>query len=247
MHGEIRDPWEGLRGNLLLASLPAREALLVAPSLRRVHLSVGEPLGDEIGTASALVYFPETVVIGLGLGGSGRDALQVGLVGREGMIGWTQLLGSADVTHEMRVQLRGGTALAMPASRLAELCLVQPSLSLAMLRFAHLFAVQMASTMISNLHDSIESRLSRWLLMFHDRHFDDELAITHDTLSTMLNVRRASVTDALHLLEGELLLRCTRGRVMIRDRAALERRAASGYGGAERSYRAMIGPFGKTA
>ena len=83
--------------------------------------------------------------------------------------------------------------------------------------------------------------------MFHDRSAGDELRLTHDMLAMLLNVRRASVTDALHILEGERLVRCTRGRVLVRDRIGLQVRAGYSYGYAEADYNRAIGPFGKAS
>jgi hypothetical protein len=65
-------------------------------------------------------------------------------------------------------------------------------------------------------------------------------------LAGLLDVRRASITGALHVLEGERSLTCRRNRIVIRDRALLEARAGSAYGVTEHVYRKTIGPFGKT-
>lgn len=246
MQGTNRDAWHGLRGNLLLQSLSPRDALVLAPHLRRVYLSPGALLATGAGS-DALVYFPETLIACLGGQADVLGACEIGLVGREGMIGWDALLGCAPGRHRARAQLAGGTALAIAASSVCMICAAHPTLAEALLRFGLVFSIQMAGTLVSNLHDSHERRLSRWLLMFHDRLDGDELAITHDALAALLNVRRASVTDALHLLEGDRVLRCTRGRIVVRDRAGLELRAAHAYGAAEQSYRGAIGRFGKSA
>jgi len=246
MHGTNRDPWQGLRGNLLLQSLSARDAIALAPQLRRIRLPTGACLST--GTdGDALIYFPETLVACLGGRRGALGGFEIGLVGREGMIGWDALLGCAEGRHRARVQLAGGTALVIGVERICMMCGTHPTLAEALLRFGLVFSVQMANTLISNLHDSHERRLSRWILMFHDRLDGDELPVTHDALALLLAIRRASVTDALHLLEGDGILRCTRGRIVVRDRGQLELRAAHAYGAAEQSYRSAIGKFGKRA
>lgn len=244
MHGRIKDPWEGLRGNLLLQSLGAHDALAIAPWLKRVQLRAGQCLGGERDPV-ALIYFPETLVVCLASGSGADDRYQLGLVGREGAIGCEALLGCPAFDQRAQVQLAGGTALVMPASRLIGLGSLNPGLAESLLRFSHVFAVQVACTLVSNLRDSLEQRIARWLLMFHDRHTHDDLRITHQALAALLNVRRASVTGVMHVLEGDRLLRCTRGQVQVRDRAGLELRAGHAYGGAERTYRAAIAPFGR--
>lgn len=242
MHGTRGNAWRGLRGNLLLRSLSANDAWLLAPLAERVECRAGDMLaiGD---VAQPLVYFPETLIACLG-GPDGAGA--IGLVGREGVIGWTGLLGCAEADGCGRVELRGGTSLVIAADHLRAASAVSPTLALALLRFARTYMLQMTRTILSNLHDPIERRISGWLLMFHDRVDGDELAITHHSLAALLDVRRASVTCALHVLEGEGMVRCTRNRIVVRDRGLLETCAGSAYGITEQVYRKTIGPFGKS-
>lgn len=245
MHGRIKDPWEGLRGNLLLQTLPAHDALMIAPWLKRVQLCAGQSLGSP-QDASPSVYFPETSVVCLAPAGSDGDGYQVGLIGHEGAVGCEALLGCIGIQQRALVQLAGGTALELSAARLLQLCAANPGMAERISRFVHIFAVQVARTLVSNLRDPLDRRIARWLLMFHDRHATDDLPMTHQALGSLLNVRRASVTDVIHILEGYRMLRCTRGHIVIRDRAALEAHAGHAYGGAEQTYRAAIGPFGKS-
>ena len=98
------------------------------------------------------------------------------------------------------------------------------------LRFALAFSIQAAQTTLANAHHVIEARLARWLLMCHDRVERDVLHLTHEFLSVMLGVRRAGVTVALHMLEGQGLIKATRGRIRVIDRGGLERAAAGLYG-----------------
>jgi DNA-binding transcriptional regulator YhcF (GntR family) len=79
--------------------------------------------------------------------------------------------------------------------------------------------------------------------MAHDRIEGDEIKVTHDNIALMLAVRRASVTDALHMLEGQGLIRGHRGRVTIRDREGLLRIAGDSYGYYEAEYTRLIAPF----
>ena len=89
----------------------------------------------------------------------------------------------------------------------------------------------------------MEQRTARWLLMYHDRIDGDELAITHEELGVMLGVRRASITDALHHLEGSEGIRSLRGRLQIRDRVRLVALAGDTYGRAEAEYERLIRPL----
>lgn len=239
----IRDPWRGLRSNLLLRSLTPRDALLLAPLVKRVTYAPGEVLTLDDENCSGSVYFPETLVVCLA--GFGHSS-GIGLIGREGVLGCDGVFGCSAPDHRAVVQLTGGSALVASAGKLRTLTAASPSLALSLVRFVQTFTLQMSRTIRSNLHDTMEARLSGWLLMLHDRIEGDELPITHRALASSLNVRRASVTDAMHLIEGEGALRCRRGRIFVRDRAKLEALAGVTYGTPERAYCTAIGPFGKS-
>jgi DNA-binding FadR family transcriptional regulator len=79
--------------------------------------------------------------------------------------------------------------------------------------------------------------------MAQDRIGSDEINVTHDVLALMLGVRRASVTDALHILEGEGLIRSSRGRIVVRDGEGLRRQAGDTYGFYEAEYTRLIAAF----
>jgi CRP-like cAMP-binding protein len=114
-----------------------------------------------------------------------------------------------------------------------------------LLRYVHCFISQMGRTIMSNVSDALEKRLARWLLMNHDRVEGDRIDLTHKQLGVMLGVRRATVTDTLHLLEGEGLIRSTRGLITVRNRAQLLACAGESYGAAEKEYARFIAPFSK--
>jgi CRP-like cAMP-binding protein len=178
--------------------------------------------------------------------GSGQSAsAQIGMVGREGMIGWPLLLGSDHSPLLGVAQLHGGTALAIDAHRLKQAGALSETLKDGLLRFVHNFMAQLANTIVSNAADPIERRMARWLLMVHDRVEEDAFGLTHDHVSSALHVRRASVTDCLHILEGDGLLRCMRGRIVIRDRERLQTLAGDSYGSVEAHYAREIGPLAR--
>jgi hypothetical protein len=89
---------------------------------------------------------------------------------------------------------------------------------------------------LANARYSINERLSRWLLMVHDRLLRDDLPLTHEFLALMLGVRRSGITNELHVLEGIHAIRATRGNVRILDREKLETIAAGSYGTLEMIY-----------
>lgn len=222
-------------GNRLLRRLSQADYALLRPCLRRVSIRSGDHIAER-GAPIERLCFPESGIAGfLDVLGDGRR-IAIGLLGREGFAGWPALLGDEVWPHEVVARGPDSTALAIDAVDLRGALDASATLRRALLRYASSFVVQMAGTLTSNLIQSVEERTARWLLMYHDRIDGDELVITHDELGAMLGVRRSSVTDAMHQLEGCGSIRAGRGRLMIRDRAGLIALAGDTYGRAEAEY-----------
>ena len=117
----------------------------------------------------------------------------------------------------------------MSTADLEEVMDERPSLHRLLLRYAHALNIQTSGTAFANANHTLEMRLARWLLMCHDRVDGDDIEITHEFMAMMLGVRRAGVTTALHVLEGNGLIRSTRGLVTVLDRAKLEDLADDAY------------------
>lgn len=108
------------------------------------------------------------------------------------------------------------------------------------IRSIEAFSVQLAHTAVSNAVHDVDERLARWLLMCHDRVPANEIGITHESISIMLSVRRATVTTSLHTLESNGFIRAQRGMITIRNRSALEEFAHDAYGRPEAEYRRLM-------
>ena len=115
------------------------------------------------------------------------------------------------------------------------------SLTAILLRYSHVFLIQGSQTALANGRGRLDERLARWLLMWHDRIQANDLVITHEFLALLLGVRRPGVTVALHALEGNGLIRCSRNQVQIVDRKGLNRAANGFYGVPEAEYDRSIG------
>ena len=152
----------------------------------------------------------------------------------------TVLFGSDQTPHHQYMQI-GGSALQLSTEVFLAVVEQRPSVRNLMLRFVHVFMTQTAQSALVNGSSVVEERLARWVLMCRDRLDMDEFPITHDFLSMMLGERRSSVTDAIHLLEGDSLIRATRGNIKILDRVRLERAAGASYGVPEAEFRRLIG------
>ncbi len=224
--------------NRLLGAMQAEDFALLQPHLQLRTVGLRDVL-IEPGKAIDTVYFPET---GLAAFASPSDVeTEVGVVGREGLIGASVILDVDRVPLKAAGQIAGeGFSVPVPAL----LSAVHESWNLWNLfgRYAHVFMMQTASTAYANAHFSVEQRLARWLLMTHDRSDGDELELTHEFLATMLCVRRPGVTVATHVLEGNGLIKARRGRITITDRVKLAALAGNSYGLAEAEYERVISP-----
>jgi CRP-like cAMP-binding protein len=230
--------------NLLLASLSPEDYDFVEPMLERVPLRTDDVVLKP-NAAIERIYFPESGVVSFHEILQNGSRVGVAIIGFEGFTGWSALLGINQSSHEATVAIGGGTALSICPTELLRICREREALNTLLLRYVHCFISQMGRTIMSNLSDALEKRLARWLLMNHDRLEGDRIDLTHQQLGVMLGVRRATVTDTLHVLEGEGLVRSTRGLIIVRDRARLLAFAGESYGAAEEEYARFIAPFSK--
>src|SRR5258708_3088819 len=161
--------------------------------------------------------------------------IEVGMVGYEGMPGLAVVLGDDRSANETVVQ-SSGRALRIGSGPLRKAMVSSPTLTIALLRYVHVFMMQASQTAVANGRGKLSERLARWLLMWHDRLRSNELLVTHEFLSLLLGVRRPGVTVALHELEGLRLISSTRNHVRILDRAGLRRPSNGFYGVPEAEY-----------
>ncbi len=226
-------------GNLLLRSLPADQYALVAPYLERVSFAVGDDVA-KAGDPVRDICFPEASIAALLDPLEDGRRLAIGLVGREGFVGWQALFGNDSWPYDVVMRAASGTALHIPATTLTDITSRHAGLRDRLLQFANIFMLQMGRTIVSSLIHPVERRMARWILLYHDRLENDEICLTHEEFRLMLGVRRSSVTEALHRLESTYAVRGLRGRVIVRDRAQLITLAGDTYGYPEREYRRLI-------
>lgn len=216
-----------LQRNLLLESLPRAAAQELHAQLTPVDLAFGEVL-YEPGQPMRDVYFPLDGLVSLLTLVGGRQALEVGMVGREGMVGVPLALGVALSPMRALVQ-GGGTALRMSSARFDILMRRRTPLRQALLEYAGALMGQIARTAACNRFHVVEARLARWLLMTRDRAGSAEFAMTQEFLSGMLGVRRVGVSEAASSFQRRKLIAYSRGRLRILDHAGLEAACCSCY------------------
>jgi CRP-like cAMP-binding protein len=226
-------------GNKLLSSLSSADSDLLEPHLEAVSLRLRKYLERPNKRIDA-VYFPDSGFASVVAVQRGGKEVEVGLIGREGMTGLPIVLGNHRTPHATYIQA-AGQGKCIRAAELRKAMRTSPSITALFLKFVQAFGVQTTHTAICNARSRLDQRLARWLLMAHDRLQDNSLPLTHEFLSLMLGVRRAGVTEALHLLEKDGLIGRSRSRVIIRNRAGIERRAGESYGVPEAEYRRLMG------
>jgi len=213
--------------NSLLAALPRKDYRGLLAGLEAVTLNYGEVL-YEPGDPIRHVYFPNDCIVSLLTTVEGHQALEVGLVGREGMVGISLALGM-DVSSVRALVQGTGTAMRMNAARFRKEFRKSPPLQRELYRFIHAKLAQARQTAACNRFHRVEARLARWLLMTRDRVRSDQFLLTHAFLADMLGVRRVGVSLAAGALQRRKLITYTRGKIGILDRRGLEAASCGCY------------------
>lgn len=214
--------------NVILLSLPPKEYSLVRPHLESSELPQYLIL-EEAGEKIEYTYFLNDGMISLvALSRDGRS-VEVGIVGREGMIGMSLIAGLRQGTFRSIVQMEG-TGVRMRADVFQDLLQSMPVLRRELSRFALVHGMQTAQLAACNRLHEVEQRLARWLLMCQDRFDCQLLPLTHEFLAQMLGTGRPSVTLAAGALESAGLIENLRGTVKILNRKSLEEAACECYG-----------------
>jgi CRP-like cAMP-binding protein len=213
--------------NRLLAGLPHKSYAELLSGLNPVELVFGKVL-YEPGDVIREVYFPGRSIVSLLTVVDGRDALEVGLVGHEGMVGVPLALG-IDVSPVRALVQGAGPAMRMSAPRFRKAFDSSPPLRRSLNRYTYALMAQITQTAACNRFHTVEARLARWLLMTRDRIGSDKFRLTHEFLSHMLGVRRVGVTTAASALQRRGLIEYQRGDIEVLDRAGLEATACTCY------------------
>ena len=224
--------------NQLLGAMSAKNFAALRPHLERLDLP-RDLILLEPQQRIAHAYFVESGIVSVVAQRRDGQLVEAGIYGREGFGGVDLVLAADRTSHQNFVQV-AGCGFRIESAVLVQAVRHSTALHELLLHYARIFMIQVAQTALSNGNDAIVERLARWLLMCNDR-IDGDIPITHNFLSIMLGVRRASVSGNLRTLESNKIIRSKHGRIEVRDRAALERLAGVSYGLPEAEYRRLIG------
>jgi CRP-like cAMP-binding protein len=214
--------------NRILRSLPPEERERLFPHLQRVSLPLGTVI-YESGARLRHIYFPTDCIVSLLYVLKSGASAEIAVVGNDGAVGVSLFMGGESTPSRAVVQ-SAGTAYRLTRARLKQEFERHGLLLGVLLRYTQALITQMAQTAVCNRHHALEQQLCRWLLLSLDRLESNELKMTQELIANMLGVRREGVTEAAGRLQKEGVIRYSRGRITVLDRARLEKLSCECYG-----------------
>ena len=227
MNSAVHPPVFEPSSNLLLAALPPQDLAQMLPQLDEVRVEAGQVL-CEAGDPILHIYFPHDCLVSLLGVAEGRMTLEVGQVGREGMLGATTALGH-DTTQVRAVVQRAGSASRMDGGRFRLEVSRNPALQRVLYRYTDSLLAQAIQIAVCSRFHVLEARLARSLLITRDRLQSDKFHLTHEFLAHALGVRRVGVTKAASALQQQGLINYSRGNIEILDPERLAAAACTCY------------------
>ena len=213
--------------NRLLDALPREVLERIGPQLERIELDQGTVL-YETGTQVRYVHFPVDSIVSLLYIMENGDSAQTVMVGSEGMVGFSSLMG-CQTSPSSAVMQTSGTVLKLRASVLAHEFEANPAAMQLLLRYTQSLFIQLAQSAVCNRHHTLENQLCRWLLTTLDRLPGNEMFVTQELIANMIGARREGVTGAAGNLQRLGIINYSRGHITVVDRPALERHACECY------------------
>jgi CRP-like cAMP-binding protein len=225
--------------NTLIELLPAKDRARLLAICEPVELVLSEVL-CEPDKPTRHVYFPTRGFISLVAMVDGSPGVEVGMVGREGMLGAQLVLGVLTAPLHALVQGSGSSwrVATVPFKReLARSAALRRVLN----RYLYVLMAQQATSAACLRFHLIGQRLARWLLMSQDRAQSESFHITHEFLAYMLGMRRVGITAAASALQRDGLIQYHRGEIKVMDRSGLEAAACSCYASNQKTYADLLG------
>lgn len=231
--------WEQAKMNYLLERLSDEELERITPAMSIVELELGSVL-YESGERLDHAFFPTTAIVSLLYIMESGSTAEIGVIGNDGIVGLSLLLGGETTTNRAVVQ-SAGAALKINAKDLKAEFKRGGRFQELMLRYTQALMTQISQTAVCNRLHPIEQQLCRWLLLSHDRLHTDTLVMTHDLISNMLGVRREGITLAAQKLAARGFITNRRGTMTVINRNGLEHAACECYGVVRAEYGRLLG------
>lgn len=206
--------------NYILKALPKEDFERLLPDLEPIELKLGQVLYRPEEPIE-FVYFPNHTMISVIASTAEGQSAEIGIIGREGMVGMDVLLGSDSTLNENIVQHPNG-AFRINTASIKQEFKRGGALHDLLLRFTRVMMIQIGQTALCNRLHTVDERLARWLLLCRDRSGTGELQLTQEFLSIMLGVNRATVTMSAIALQSAGFIKYSRGHITIKDSEGLE-------------------------
>jgi CRP-like cAMP-binding protein len=216
-----------LATNLLLDSLPEEELASLMACTEAVSLANRESL-YEAGVRPKYAYFMTNGIASIVSNLSDGSTAEVGIIGREGLVGALHLLGHLDVPMQCFMQI-AGSARRLPFAALEKLFISSAPMHACVLEFIQMGYLNASQLAACNALHTVEQRLARWLLVVQDRMQSDTYALTHEFLADMLVAHRPTVSVAAAALQKSGLISYRHGKVHILEREKLQSVACECY------------------
>lgn len=227
--------------NQLLAALPQNEFDAIKPSLRLVDLEMDQVLW-EMDERRKHIYFPTTVMICMLYDTEDGNSIEVGMTGRQGMVGIVTFVGDARMAKRA-VVMNPGQAYVMEAKYAEKFFEELPCFQEICLCYTQTLIVQLSQSIICNRLHSIEQQLCRYLLIYNDTLRSTVFNLTQARISQVLGVRRESVSLAATQLQEKGLIRRTRGKIELLDRKGLLTTTCECYGVVREQNERILGKY----
>jgi CRP-like cAMP-binding protein len=224
--------------NHLLACLPVEDWNRWKPQLDPVDMKLGDVV-YESGTTLSHLYFPTSAIISLLYVMQNGASAEIAVVGNEGVVGISLFMGGESTSSRAVVQSADKGVRVAAKFLKDEFRHAGPVMHL-LLRYTQALITQMAQTAVCNRHHSLDQQLCRWLLLSLDRLEGDELVMTQELIANMLGVRREGVTESALKLQKAGLIKYSRGRIAVLDRAGLESRSCECYAVVKKEYARLL-------
>jgi len=224
--------------NHLLAALPVADWQRWVPHLELIELPLGKVL-YESGDTLSHAYFPTNAIISLLYVMQSGESAEIAVVGYEGVVGVSLFMGGNSTSSRAVVQ-NAGHAFRVKAQMIKdEFNNAAPVLHL-LLRYTQALITQMTQTAACNRHHSLPQQLCRWLLLSLDRLRGDHLVMTQQLVANMLGVPLDGVSEGALKLQTAGLIRYTKGRITVLDRAGLEKLTCECYAVVKKEYDRLL-------
>lgn len=213
--------------NRILAALLATEYKRLLHKLERVTLKRGEIVYRADQKIDA-VYFPEDAVVAMVDTTDDTRTVEVGIIGREGIVGINIFLGGIVTPDKAIVQI-SGDAMRMKSKDLRKELRFGSPLQRLLLDYTRAFLTVISQSVACSQHHTVEQRLARWLLTMSDYVSTHEMLMDQKTIAAMLGVRRVSVTDAARKFQADALISYRRSRISMLDKSSLRKKSCECY------------------